>query len=109
MLNRIELVYSDTVTKETSGVLNIQEQCALPLIARAYSNLKQVVETLELLPPQTAQPVQFIDGSVGRPSYSISLETFISMNVSVPNIAQLLGVSVSTARRRMRQYNLSID
>ena len=30
------------------------------------------------------------------------------MNLTVPSIAQLLGVSISTARRRMRDYNLSI-
>lgn len=108
---RIELVYRDMIAKEASGELNLQEQQALPLIATAFSNLRLVVENLELLPPQTVQPVLLLDGSVGRPRYGISyhqLETLISMNLTVPRIAQLLGVSVSTVRRRMREYDLSI-
>ena len=108
---QIELVYRDMIAKEASGELNLQEQQALPLIETAFSNLRLVVENLELLPPQTAQPVLLLDGSVGRPQYGIlyhQLETLISMNLTVPRIAQLLGVSVSTVRRRMREYDLSI-
>ena len=57
------------------------------------------------------QPVLLLDGTVGRPRYGISyhqLETLIAMNLAVPRIAQLIAVSTSTIRRRMRQYNLSI-
>lgn len=108
---RIELVYRDMIAKEVSGELDSEEQEALPLIARAYSHLREFVERIELCSPQTVQPIQCLDGSVGRPRYEISfhqLETLIFMNLSVPNIAQIVGVSVSTIRRRMSQYNLSI-
>ena len=62
---RIELVYRDMIAKEASGELDLQEQQALRLIATAFSNLRLVVENLELLPPQTVQPVLLLDGSVG--------------------------------------------
>ena len=55
--------------------------------------------------------MQILDGLVGRPYYDISyhqLDTLISMHLSVPKIAQMIGVSVSTIRRRMSEYNLSI-
>ena len=65
---------------------------------------------MDLLPPPTTQPVQVTDDSVGRPYYDISyhqLETLISIRFSVPQIAELFGVSVSTIRR-MTEFDLSV-
>ena len=101
-------MYRDMIAKEASGELDFGEQQALTLIATAFF---QFVENLELLSPQMVQPVLLLSGSVGRPQYDISyhqLETLISMNLNVPHIAQLVGLSTSTIRRRMRQYDLSI-
>ena len=109
---RIELVYRDLIAKEMSGELEFAEQRALSLIAEAYSRLRQFVQSIELLSPSLEiQPMQFLDGSVGRPRFHISfnqLETLISTHFTVPQIAQIIGVSVSTIRRRMSEYNLSI-
>jgi hypothetical protein len=69
---RIELVYRDMIAKEVSGELDRAEQEALPLIARAYSGLREFVESSELLSTQTVQPTQLLDGFVGRPRYEIS-------------------------------------
>ena len=105
---RIELVYR---AKELSGELQREEEEALPLIAGAYSRLREFVESIELLSPQIVQPIQLLSGSIGRPRYEISfhqLETLIFMNLTVPQIAQIVGVSVSTIRRRMTYFNLSI-
>ena len=108
---RVELVYRDLVAKEVAGELDSEEQEALPLIADAYLHLRELVQSIELLPPPGAQPVHVLDGSVGRPSYHIpyhQLHSLISLHLSVPQIARIVGVSVSTVRRRMSEYNLSI-
>ena len=50
-------------------------------------------------------------GTVGRPSFEIppsQLQYLIENRFSVPQITQLMGVSVSTIRRRMSEFNLSI-
>ena len=52
-----------------------------------------------------------IAGGVGRPAFEIprgQLQFLIESRFSVPQIAQLLGVPISTVRRRMSSYNLSI-
>jgi hypothetical protein len=108
---RVETVLRDLIAKEVSGELEIEEQEALPLITEAYSHLRELVQSVELLPPQRVQPVQLLDGLVGRPRFQISyhqLHTLITMHLSVPQIADIIGVSVSTVRRRMSEYNLSI-
>ena len=108
---RVELVYRDLVAKEIDGELAIAEQRDMPFIAHAFFCLRELVENMELLPPTLVQPLHVIDGSVGRPYYNISyhqLDTLISMHFSVPQIAQVFGVSVSTIRRRMTEFNLSI-
>ena len=51
------------------------------------------------------------DGRIGRPKFSISCEQLsmlLEHRFSVPQIANMLGVSVSTVRRRMTDYNLSV-
>ena len=61
------------------------------------------------MPP--AQAYVVLDGTVGRPSFQISptqLEFLINNRFSVSQIAQLMGVSVSTLRRCMQTFSLSI-
>lgn len=108
---RIELVYRDMVAKEVAGEMDLAEREALPLIAGAYSQLREFVESIQALPGYISQPIQFLSGSVGRPRYEIpyhQLETLICMNLSVPKIAKIVGVSISTIRRRMNLYGLTI-
>lgn len=50
-------------------------------------------------------------GSVGRPRIDIrreQLEYLIENDISLPVIAQVLGVGVSTVKRRLREYGISI-
>ena len=44
---RVELVYRDLLAKELCGELDVTEQTALPLIANAYSCLREVIDTLQ--------------------------------------------------------------
>ena len=70
------------------------------------------VDSLLIRREENVFPVQVQNiGSVGRPAFAISchqLRYLIESRFSVPQIAELLGVSVSTLRRRMSTYNLSI-
>ena len=67
---KVELVYRDMLAKELSGELDTQEQRALPLITEIYSLFRDIVQSIELLSP--CQAPQLLDGSVGRPRFSIS-------------------------------------
>ena len=99
------------MAKEVYGELEQEEEEGLQLIAEAYSHLRQLVECMQCVQPQGEQPLQILDGSVGRPRYDIphhQLETLIFMHLTVPQIAQIIGVSVSTIRRRMSDYELTI-
>ena len=58
-------------------------------------------------------PVSFAvrsTGSVGRPKFEISkdqLEHLVEYELKTPDIAEALGVSVSTIKRRLREFNIS--
>jgi len=60
------------------------------------------------------QPVSFVvrsTGSVGRPRFEISkdqLDYLVEYELKTPDIAEALGVSVSTIKRRLREFNISI-
>ena len=111
---RIEMMYRDLLAKELVGELSNQESGALTYLAQAYQAISGFVVSLQgsaacVLPTQ-AQIVR--SGTVGPPSFDIpqhQLQYLIECRFSVPQIAQLMGVSVSTIiRRRMSDYNLSI-
>ena len=49
-------------------------------------------------------------GGLGRPRMEISreqLEYLVENDISIPDIAQVLGVSVSTVKRRLREFGIS--
>ena len=58
-------------------------------------------------------PVSFAvrsTGSVGRPKFEISkdqLEYAVEYELKTPDIAKVLGVNVSTIKRRLREFNIS--
>ena len=60
------------------------------------------------------QPVSFVvrsTGSFGRPRFEISkdqLEYLVEYKLKTPDIIEALGVSVSTIKRRLREFNISI-
>ncbi|PFX27789.1 hypothetical protein AWC38_SpisGene7463 [Stylophora pistillata] len=58
------------------------------------------------------KPEKVYSGCKGRPSFNIpkeQLEMFLEYNFSVPQIAEMLGVSLSTIKRRFRDYDLSVS
>ncbi|XP_068704543.1 uncharacterized protein [Montipora foliosa] len=63
---------------------------------------------------QNWQPVSFAErstGSVGRPRFEMSkdrLEYLVKYELKTPDVAEALGVSISTIKRRLREFNISI-
>ena len=106
---RVELVYREMLVRDANLILSDEERSVLRLLGEAYEQLNHVVENCETTMPVQASVI--LDGQVGRPRFSISfyqLQYLINCLFSVPQIAHLLGVSVSTIRRRMSEYNLTI-
>ena len=111
---RLETLSREMLALETSGELDLHESTALEYLLKSYSVINEVVEKLERL--EWSQPCQpdvsvISDGNVGRPKFDISfslLRTLLEDGFAVPNIAGILGVSVSTVRRRMTDFHLSV-
>ena len=109
------MMYRDLLAKELD--LQGAEMEALGYLAQAYVTiiLCQFIDSLmvhsypAMLSQSSAQLL--ITGGVGRPVFEIprgQLQYLFESRFSVPQIAQLLGVSISTVRRRMSSYNLSV-
>lgn len=110
---RVEMVYRDLLVQEIHGNLRVQEREALHAVAEAFSIITGAVEsmTIDACATIISQADLVHDGSVGRPNFEIpfaQLQYFLDNRFSVPQIANLLNVSVSTIRRRMTLYNLSV-
>ena len=56
-------------------------------------------------------PKKVFSGCRGRPSFDIpkeQIELFLEYNFSLPQISEMLGVSLSTVSRRLKDYGLSV-
>ncbi len=97
-----------------SGQLCASECTAVDLLNKAYKEMDTLLN--KLLSNGEGSSAQFqaplmLCGVVGRPAYVIpeeQLQCLIESRFTVPQISKLLGVSVSTVRRRMSSLNLSI-
>ena len=105
----LELVSRRLVLLEA---INATEYDGLEDVMSCLSTLRSIYDlrrVLELSFNYQIQPVSI--GMVGRPSFNISNEqlTYLVENeFSVPQIADMIGVSVSTIRRRMTEFGLSV-
>ena len=112
---RLEIIYRDILAREILDVLNEAEEETLSLISQAYACILRCVERLEkqnrsdLIHQFQAETLG--TGEPGRPSFNIPyniIQYLLESNLSVPKIAAVVGVSVSTIRRRMSDYGLSV-
>lgn len=91
-------------------ITSILNQITFPHeVLNELSNLKNTVERQIENNCATALEVQY--GMKGPPKFLISreyLQNLVSMQLSIPCIAQLLGVSTSTINRRLNEYGISI-
>ena len=87
--------------------LGVDEQL-MQETAQALAVLSQYGE--QLVDSLGSCPIDSTRGS-GRPRYNISqqqLEHLLNLNFDCPTIANMLGVSLRTVRRRMTEYHLSV-
>lgn len=100
----LERVYRELVAYEilAGGAITQQQIEAIDLVRMAMHIVRVTAE------PSSSSPHRSIRG---RPRFIITreqLESLMEANFTVPQIAHMLAVSVSTVRRRMDLYNLSI-
>ena len=112
---QIEMIYRELLAKEVSGELQTFEEAILPFVSEAYGHSVRAVEVLE------ADNCGFLSGlvvplvcsgRVGRPSFYIPqcvIAHLLRNRLSVPKIAESLDVSISTVRRHMVQFGLSVQ
>lgn len=110
-LNQLEIVYRELVALDALGELTSPGTSALELTASAIEEVQCVIQSAQLIISCYSSPL-LRDGTVGRPRYDIpggTLKFLIESGFTVPQIADVLYVSVRTVRRRMSQYDLSIQ
>ena len=112
-LIHVELVYRELLAKESLSGLDVGEQQALILVRDALRCLENMLECINLdLNTSKSTPSVLCTGSVGRPRFQISkeqLQYLLEANFTVPQMAQMIGVSVRTVHRRMDEYGLSVQ
>ena len=84
----------------------------IQFIASAIEEVRDILESHPSRLVSTCYSSSLVyDGSVGRPRYDVPisiLEFLIESRFSVPQIAEVLRVSVRTVRRQMTEYGLSV-
>ena len=111
-LNQLQIVYRELVALDTVGELNSSGTTAIHLTASAIEEIRDILESHPSRLVSTCYSSSLVyDGSVGRPRYDVPisvLEFLIESRFSVPQIADVLRVSVRTVRRQMTMYGLSV-
>ncbi|XP_059195790.1 uncharacterized protein LOC131976672 isoform X2 [Centropristis striata] len=101
-----------TCTQELVFLNAVAGQVAVcPAILDALTQLHSLINIEKEKSKQHIAVVQFEEGPSGRQRMAISpdhLCNLLELNLSVPCIAKLMGISRSTVYRRMAEYNLSI-
>ena len=112
---RIEMLSREIVALEVNGELDEHECKAVEIILKAFSVIDRLVDKLQNMQlfPTTSdtEAILVCDGTVGRPKFEISefqLTSLLEDSFNVPDIARILGVSISTIRRRMTDFGLSV-
>ena len=113
ILIQLEIVYRELAATEVLGGLDLNTSSAMVLVGHAIEEVQQLLEEVSMTISATAytSPVVHEVGVLGRPRYLVPqclLESLIESGFSVPQIADILFISVRTVRRRMSEYGLSI-
>ena len=101
-----------TCTQELVFLNAVSSQVAVcPAILDALTQLHSLLNIEKEKSKQHIAVVQFEEGPAGRQRMAISpdyLCNLLELNLSVPCVAKLMGISRSTVYRRMAEYDLSI-
>ena len=108
----LEFVYREMVVLEATSQLNAGQLQATDIIRKSLSTLRSLSDLRSMPANDWRTQVRPVStGLVGRPCFQIpreQLSYLIENGFSVPQIADMIGVSVRTVRRRMDDYDLSI-
>lgn len=104
----LELVYREVLMMQASHLITdeVNELLRQALLSIEDMQNHECLGNTRTITPQRAQT-----GSIGRPCFSIPREQLyylIETRFTVPQIADMIGVSVRTVHRRMSEYGLSI-
>lgn len=105
----LELVYRELLVQECVVGLNNEEAEACELVRRALALVKSMQEC-ESNTVLERPPVRYT-GRIGRPRFDIpcqQLKVLIESGFTGPQVAEMLGTSLSTVRRRMQEFGLFI-
>ena len=104
----LELVYRDIVMQQAIGFDSNREQ-ACELIRQVLVIIDEM-EALQLTQQWHTAPRSVTNG-VGRPRFQVpkeQLSLLMERRFTIPQIAELIGISTRTLHRRMSEYGLSI-
>ena len=115
----LELVYRELLIQQTltngstnasgsSDDSNLLEMC--DMIRRALATIQEMYDLQLISMEYSSVPVE-CTGAVGRPRFDIPREQIISLiesKFTIPQIADITGVSIRTIHRRMAEYGLTI-
>ena len=101
----VELAYRELAVLELTNQLSTEQKEAVNIVRQCLHLIRQLQLLTEVSQLHTPSVVVAVAaGAVGRPRHKIpedSLEMLLENRFTVPQIASMLGVSVSTVRRRM--------
>ena len=102
---QLQLVYRELVAAELLG-----EQVAPAL--NCVREAVRIIEDYDVLNDQSSYQAQTLpERAIGRPRFDIpfnQLSSLLERRFTVPQISDILGVSIRTVRRIMSVYNLSV-
>ena len=105
----VELVYRELLVKRSLEGLDEGELEACDFLRTAL----EALQSLELgISTRVISPPVVNSVSIGRPRFKIAkaqLENLIDNKFTVPQMANIIGVSVRTIHRRMSEYRISIS
>ena len=109
----LEFIYRELVVLEATNThLTNSQHEATAIVRSCLSTFKSIYELRRLSESFHYQVQPVHTGLVGRPSFTVSpeqLSFLIENQFSAPQIADMVGVSVRTIRRRMTNFGLSIS
>ena len=108
---QLELVFREVAASEILHHDPDNGSVAFDLIREALAIIEMEIQQMEGEPQRYYEASVMSEGTLGRPRFIIprnQLAFLLEAQFSVPRIADILGVSVRTVRRRMSEYDLSV-
>ena len=109
--NQLEIMYRELAALDALGELDSSGIEALQLTGYALGEVDSWLHSSQTLCTVAYSSPLVYEGTVGRPCYDIPMNTLgflVDCGFSVPQISDILCVSLRTIRRRMSEYGISI-